>query len=203
MTLSSLWLQLRTPRWCHLHQQLQESAGPDLCQEVPSDHHGQAARVGAAWGGICLTAGINSEIWTADVCVFPSLQRSKWELRETSIRHLRGDLQGRSNVHPEQPEVEKSAGERHEARVNECWRMTRVTDHALSPQTAQLRVGGSDCCRKLLADRILHRQKGSKGSLRMKMMWSLFFLFKWNVKPSSWLWNKWHWGNSSRALFLL
>ncbi|KAF7641151.1 hypothetical protein LDENG_00291920, partial [Lucifuga dentata] len=33
---------LRTLRRRHLHQQLQEGPGPNLCQEVPADDHGEA-----------------------------------------------------------------------------------------------------------------------------------------------------------------
>lgn len=63
-----------------------------------------------------LPAGTRSKGWTVDV-FFP--QRREWELRETSVRYLWRDLQRRPYVHPEQPEIQRSAREHPEAQVNQ------------------------------------------------------------------------------------
>lgn len=117
--LSSFWLQLRTPRWCHLHKQLQESPGTNLCQEVPSDHHGQTAGVGHAAGMTSVQQQYT--VKEESLSFLSPSQRWERELHEASVRYLWRDVQGRSHSHPEESEIPGSARERREAEVHKCF----------------------------------------------------------------------------------
>lgn len=151
------WFQLRAPRWCHLYKQLQESPGPNLCQKVPSDNHGQTAGVGNTSGLKslqCVWVTSTNSQWKRNycgVCLFFSPQGWKWELHETSVRYLWGDIQGRPHSHPEKSEIQGGARECPETQVYTspifkkpkhsefgfCCRFTKL--NLFSLQTAELR----------------------------------------------------------------